>query len=804
MIVLATITLFGVGFQAEAAAKWKFSSANGKKKAAVNGAMTLERGDYLDMNIYKDGKQMKENHADYSVKWYSSNPDVVYVDKKTGKMKADKYGKVESDAATAKITAVVKNKKTGGTAKKSFKITVVPKPSKPYTYTFSELKCMDVAGCTYEVTDAGTLDVKYDNQYARILLYLENYIDLEYCEKIVVRVKSEYESVAIQFYDDRVFENVWCQESMIYYGERKDGIAEYVFEPDRDAEISVLGIMSLENPDDFSKYLASAYDITFYMEDGHEPKKDPRFAKKVLTKKGDTTYDFQDMKVVLNPDVDYAVQADGSIALQHKTNWAMIKLALPKAVDMSKCVAITVESDSENPFAVAFFDAASLYVPYSKDLFTKFDCNKKTAYKYNIHPGSTELVYGIGIMGMPEESLPEGALYDVSVESITFHMVDDDVTVPVDIAPDVTEDMTLRNTYGTKLDYIGTGVTSEELRHPELLRRIKEQCNSVTLAYESKFDWLLTEDRDFISVAEAKKRGYFIPDNYKDEKVPVFSFDNLDEVLTICAENGLGFRFHTLVWHESTRTWFFRDGYSDEGALVRPEVMDARLEFYIRNVMEHVYSYKDGHVVYAWDVVNEYYHSYADNSDWYRVYGDQGITPEYVKLAFQVADEVLRKYGIRDEVSLFVNEYSAYEVILPFDMPKILLELVAFVNMDGKICDGIGMQGHINSSYPNVRMFMNAVNRFLDAGLEVQITEMDVQVRAESGTGAEDQVTLFSGIFCELAKLRSEGAKVTGITMWDRCDNDSGFRDRTPGLFSFPGRPKDVYFELLQAYTELQ
>ena len=66
--------------------------------------------------------------------------------------------------------------------------------------------------------------------------------------------------------------------------------------------------------------------------------------------------------------------------------------------------------------------------------------------------------------------------------------------------------------------------------------------------------------------------------------------------------------------------------------LLLPAVMDARLDFYIHNVMGHVMDKEKaltgsaGSIVYAWDVVNEYLHrpSFAFFKTWTSVYGDMG------------------------------------------------------------------------------------------------------------------------------------------------------------------------------------
>ena len=129
-IALAMILVTGV-VPAQAAVKWVFYTSSKEKKVGVNASITMEKGEFQDMNLYRNGKQIKVNDATYKVSWYSSNSDVVYVNKADGKMKADKYGKMTTKTGSAKITAVIKNKKTGSTTKKSFtvKVKVTPAPT---------------------------------------------------------------------------------------------------------------------------------------------------------------------------------------------------------------------------------------------------------------------------------------------------------------------------------------------------------------------------------------------------------------------------------------------------------------------------------------------------------------------------------------------------------------------------------------------------------------------------------------------------------------------------------------------------
>ena len=110
------------------------------------------------------------------------------------------------------------------------------------------------------------------------------------------------------------------------------------------------------------------------------------------------------------------------------------------------------------------------------------------------------------------------------------------------------EDDTLLGTYGKVFGYMGTCVSSWQLNDGNTLNHIKSQYNSITLENEMKPDSLLGGWRaNLISVDEARNRGYYIPDNYKESNVPSINFGTVDSVMKLCYENGLKMRGHTLV-----------------------------------------------------------------------------------------------------------------------------------------------------------------------------------------------------------------------------------------------------------------
>ena len=310
----------------------------------------------------------------------------------------------------------------------------------------------------------------------------------------------------------------------------------------------------------------------------------------------------------------------------------------------------------------------------------------------------------------------------------------------------------------------------------------------------------MADSATLVSIAEAKERGYVIPENYKDTKVPLFDFSVLDEGMKICAENGLGLRFHVLINPGQNFEWFFREGFSETGDYVSPEVMDARMEFYIRTVMEHVYNNEYGHVIYAWDVTNEHLHAYDWNSPWVRVYQEPILEPRFVKLAYEIADDVLRKHEIRDTVSLIFNEYDVYRTVNEGYAAQDIISILDYINSDKKICDGVGIQSHIWPEIPFDGKYKEALLAFLEAGYEVQITEADLQ-KGTNGESTKEYEQYYCKFMKTLLEIAKDGGKITGLTFWGMADNITEMREYTPYLFSYVGRPKDVYYKVLQVYA---
>jgi len=348
---------------------------------------------------------------------------------------------------------------------------------------------------------------------------------------------------------------------------------------------------------------------------------------------------------------------------------------------------------------------------------------------------------------------------------------------------------TLLNTYGSAFGYSGTCINLNQLRNANTLAHVKSQYNSITLENEMKPDAMLGYSATLISKDEARRLGYYVPSSMTETYVPRINFNTLDEVLKICHQNGLKMRAHTLVWHSQTPDWFFRTGYSTNYGYVSQTQMDLRMEYYVKSVINHVYNSPYGDVVYAWDVVNEYQH--ATNCGWLSIYGNVNNYPSFVKKAFQYAHERLEYFGKGNSVSLFYNDFNTYMEV------NDIITMINFINSNGKICDGVGMQSHLNTNYPSVSYYTDAVKAFLNAGFEVQITELDVVNKGDT-----DQANYLYQIMSNVLALKKNGGKITGITIWGLSDDVTWIRGERPLLFSSLGQPKSAYYRMLEAYRD--
>ena len=355
------------------------------------------------------------------------------------------------------------------------------------------------------------------------------------------------------------------------------------------------------------------------------------------------------------------------------------------------------------------------------------------------------------------------------------------------------EDVALKDAC-EKYFMLGVGINGSTLDNlttydEEYMALVKKHFNSVTLSNLMKSCYILQQ-----------KESQKSPDG-----MPVLDFRTIDDTLQWCMDNGLKMRGHTLVWHTQTPGWFFREGYLDDGEYVDKETMLARMESYIRQMLEHVQENYPG-VVYCWDVVNEAVDPDKGDKDSFflcRKEFDDGpnpwyvtIGPEYVEAAFRFA----RQYAAED-VKLIYNDFNTYDVIKRNAIFKLCKDL-----KEKGLIDGIGMQGYWGTDYPTVDKITDTIVAFSKLELEIQITELSVGIDEETPEQFEKQAKRYRSLFLNIRPLDTQAGgscNITSVTFFGLKDHYVDGDKTNARLFDKDCNPKPSYDAVLEVFQKL-
>lgn len=332
---------------------------------------------------------------------------------------------------------------------------------------------------------------------------------------------------------------------------------------------------------------------------------------------------------------------------------------------------------------------------------------------------------------------------------------------------------------------IGTAAMNSEIAYKSTQDLIKKHFNSITFGNELKPDSVLDKSA---SISYMNSSG--------DQTNPQVSLTAAKALLDFADKNNIPVRGHTLVWHSQTPDWFFKENYDDNGAWVSKEVMIVRMENYIKNVMEKLATEYPNVEFYAWDVVNEAFSESGTmrvagsnnvsegQSAWVKVFGDDS----FIDYAFTFA----REYA-PEGCKLYYNDYNEYVPDKRNGIYKKCLEL-----KEKGIIDGIGMQAHLDMSYPSVSLFKEALEKYVSTGLEVQITELDITQPNLSESGFKAQADQYKGIMDAIKDVKDNGGNITAVVFWGTIDATSWRSDRAPLLFDGDFKAKPSYYSIIE------
>ncbi len=313
---------------------------------------------------------------------------------------------------------------------------------------------------------------------------------------------------------------------------------------------------------------------------------------------------------------------------------------------------------------------------------------------------------------------------------------------------------------------MGTSVSPHELSTGGDF--IKKHFNSITPENELKPDSILDQQA-------CQQKG-----NNVNTQI---NLSRAAQTLKFCEDNNIGVRGHTFVWYSQTPDWFFKENFSSSGAYVSKEIMNQRLESMIKNTFEAIAKQYPNLNLYAYDVCNELFLNDGGGlrgaggppgSYWAAVYGENN--DEFIVNAFTYA----RKYAPAG-CKLYINDYNEYIPAKTTDIYNIAMKL-----KEKGVIDGIGMQSHLATNYPTASMYETALKKFISTGLEVSITELDVETKGNANARAQ----LFKNVF----EFAVENYKnIPSFTVWGTHDDISWRKNETPLLFTSNYQPKPDY-----------
>ncbi|MCY0878715.1 MAG: endo-1,4-beta-xylanase [Firmicutes bacterium] len=275
-----------------------------------------------------------------------------------------------------------------------------------------------------------------------------------------------------------------------------------------------------------------------------------------------------------------------------------------------------------------------------------------------------------------------------------------------------------------------------------------------------------------------------LPDHYR--------FEEADALVDVAEEHGMAVRGHTLIWHNQTPEWVFRD---QSGRLKSRREVLTTLKDHINRVVSR---YRGR--VYCWDVVNEAVSDGGDDllrkSLWLETIGE-----DYLIEAFLAAHDA------DPQAQLFYNDYNECD---PQKRAKIC-RLIRRLKSEGVPIHGMGLQAHWHLNSPGIDDIERSLNDYAELGVRLQITELDISVynhredppyRQMTPSLLLQQAERYRAAF-RLFKRYAE--VIDSVTFWGIADDRTWLdnfpvrgRKDWPLLFDTDHRPKPAFYAIME------
>lgn len=195
-----------------------------------------------------------------------------------------------------------------------------------------------------------------------------------------------------------------------------------------------------------------------------------------------------------------------------------------------------------------------------------------------------------------------------------------------------------------------------------------------------------------------------------------WNWDVADKYVDFGTRNGLHVVGHTLVWHSQIPRSAFQDA---QGQPLNRTALLGRMEQHIATLAGRYKGRID-----AWDVVNE---AIDEDRGWRKSAWLNQIGDDFMEHAFRFAHQA------DPQAKLLYNDYNTHNPGKTAFLVPILRDYLK----RGVPIHGVGMQSHIGLDYPDWQQFEDSIKAYADLGLEIHVTELDIDVLPSRNTSAD-------------------------------------------------------------------
>jgi endo-1,4-beta-xylanase len=256
-------------------------------------------------------------------------------------------------------------------------------------------------------------------------------------------------------------------------------------------------------------------------------------------------------------------------------------------------------------------------------------------------------------------------------------------------------------------------------------------------------------------------------------------FDPPDRFMAFARAADMKTRGHTLIWNDDLPAWIKALSNTEATAL---------LDSHLTAVMTR---YKGR--VHSWDVVNE------PIAPWENTPGKMRTGPFYAALGRGYIDRSFRLARQLDPTAkLVLNEQSTdrfddYGKSFRDNFGQLVDDLLSA----GVPIDAIGLQCHLMPSKPfDFDGYARYIERFTKAGLEVHITELDVEDVALSSDPLERDGAI-AKVYADFLSVVLQNKRITQLILWQLGDGHSWYTYQSieKGVMDPNRRPRPLLYD---------